>query len=132
MSRRGKERPRRRVDEATRQKLKKEFFDQMKSYEIDGRKFSNTCCSCHQIVECEIQPWQGAGFSAHADAEGISCHFGSRFDMDILVWTNGQKVDGSICDECIERLLASGAVRMIGRELFQGEVDRWYEQISPN
>lgn len=133
MADRNKKRLRRPVDEEARRKLEEKFFKKMKPvYEGSGKKYVSKCCHCQGVYELEILPWQGVGFASHADAEGISCHFGSRFDMNIFVWTNGQKAAGSICDCCVERFLVNGKIKLIGCRLFKAEVDQWTSQLSSN
>ncbi len=66
------------------------------------------CCRCKRQFKGEIFPWQGEGFAANADADGVSAFFGSRYDLDFMPWTKGREASGAICDGCIAELIQEG------------------------
>jgi hypothetical protein len=126
MARRGrKQRLWRQAEEAS-QKFEEKFYKQFFQQNFVQRE----CSLCHSAHPCDIFGGQGWGFSAEADAKGVSAGFGSRFDLLDLVWTNGQQADGMICDECIAMLLKDGSLKVVGQELSQGEVDGLCESAS--
>lgn len=132
MSKRGKKKRLWRQAEEARQKKEDKFYQEI-SHKLKRKIHGwGKCSHCQKIYPFDIWHEQGDGFASDAYASGVFCGYGSKFDMSIFLWTQGQKTQGQICDECIDQLVLGEYLRYIGDMIFASDAESWYDQLSMN